>query len=392
MTLKEAETTKTVRQPIDEHDQHASRHGKAPKLERFFEAMVKADASDLHFKAGTPPHMRRNAILVKTSEPELDGDEILEMAYEIMTDKQRAYFEQHGTIDLAHELEGSDRFRLNIFRQRGDVSIAVRRVTRRIPEFEELHLPPVVGKIAERQQGLVLLAGPSGCGKSTTIASMLEHINRTRPCHIVTIEDPIEYIYEDKKALVSQRAVGIDVESFDTAMKYLMREDPDVVLSGGRRDHETFQAALRASETGHLVFGTVHASSAGQTITRILDLFPKDSRDFIRQSLAYNLQAIICQKLLPSVADDIERIPAVEILITNPSVRQLIEEERESELIDVIRSHERDGMLSFAKSLLELVQKDYVDPKVAYSIAPNPDELRMMLKGISSSHSGFLGH
>jgi len=390
--LEEAKTTKTVRQPIDEHDQHAARHGKAPKLERFFEAMVKADASDLHFKAGTPPHMRRNAILLKTSEAGMDGDEIFEMAREIMTDKQKAYFEQHGTIDLAHELEQSDRFRLNIFRQRGDVSIAVRRVTRRIPKFAELHLPDAVARIAERHQGLVLLAGPSGCGKSTTIASMLEHINRTRPCHIVTIEDPIEYIYEDKKALISQRAVGIDVESFESAMKYLMREDPDVVLIGEMRDHETFQAALRAAETGHLVFGTVHASSAGQTITRILDLFPKDSRDFIRQSLAFNLQAIICQKLLPSVADDIDRIPAVEILMTNPSVRQLIGENRESELIDVIRTHERDGMLSFTKSLLDLVQKDYVDPKVAYSMAPNADELRMALKGISSTHSGIIGH
>jgi len=308
-----------------------------------------------------------------------------------MTAKQQEYFAEHGSLDLAYEILGGDRFRINIYRQRGNVSVAVRRVTREIPNFAELHLPPSVEAIADEHQGLVLLSGPTGCGKSTTIAAMLEHINKNRPCHVVTIEDPIEYLYEDKKALIDQREIGIDVESFDAALKYLMREDPDVVLIGEMRDHETFQAALQASETGHLVFGTIHASNASQTVGRILDLFPPDARDRVRQSLADNIRAIICQKLLPCIAKGIDRIPAVEILLHNPSVSQLIEEGRESELPEIIRSHEVDGMLTFTKSLLQRIEDDLVDPKVAYEVAPNVDELKMLLKGISSSRSGLLG-
>ena len=221
---------------------------------------------------------------------------------------------------------------------------------------------------------------------------MLEHINKTRACHIVTIEDPIEYIYEDKKALVSQREIGIDVETFDLALKYLMRQDPDVILIGEMRDQETFQAALQASETGHLVLGTIHASGASQTIGRILDLFPADGRGRIRQSLAFNLRAVICQKLLPCLLKSIDRIPATEVMLVNPSIRQLIEEERDGEIIEVIRSSETSGMHGFTRSLLNLIETDQIDPKIAYENAPNVEELKMMMKGISSSRSGLLGH
>jgi twitching motility protein PilT len=376
-------------QPIDHHAVRPE--GRAPKLEPYFRALIKAGGSDLHFKAGSPPHIRVNAVLHATESDELSSEQIEQMAYELMTDEQRAFFQEHGSLDIAHELEGSDRFRLNVYRQRGTVSIAVRRVTREIPDFETLHLPPVLEQVSRQQQGLVLLAGPTGCGKSTTIASMLEYINKRRPCHVVTVEDPIEYIYDDKKAVISQREIGIDVESFESALKYLMREDPDVVLIGEMRDRETFQAALQATETGHLVFGTVHASGAAQTIGRILDLFPSDSRDLIRQSLAFNLQAVICQKLLPSVMEGLDRVPAVEILLTNPSTRQLILEGRDGELPDLIRAHERDGMQSFTMSLLHLIEKDYLDPKVAYEAAPNVDELKMLMKGITAAHAGLIG-
>ena len=220
---------------------------------------------------------------------------------------------------------------------------------------------------------------------------MLEYINRTRPCHIVTIEDPIEYIYEDKKALVSQREIGLDVETFAAALKYLMREDPDVVLIGEMRDPDTFRAALQASETGHLVFGTVHASSAPQTIERVLALFPSQERELVRQSLSFSLRAIVCQRLLPSIHEELDHVPAVEILLTNPGVRQLIEEGREMELADVIRAHEREGMQSFTMSLLALIEKDFVDPRIAYEVAPNVDELKMLMKGISASHGGLIG-
>jgi len=383
---------KPLHQPIDEHDQHPDHHGKAqPKLEKYFRAMIKAGASDLHLKPGSPPHIRIRSAIRQTQHEALSADEIVRMADELMTDKQRRFFEEHGNIDVAHELEDSDRFRINIYRQRGNVAIAVRRVSRDIPDFEALHLPPVLAEIADHNQGLVLLSGPTGSGKSTTIASMLDYINKRRACHIVTIEDPIEYLFVDGKAIVSQREIGIDCESFQMALKYLMREDPDVVLIGEMRDHETFQAALQASETGHLVFGTVHASSASQTISRILDLIGSENRDLARQSLGFNLHAIICQKLLPSIAEEIDRVPAVEILISTPSVRQLIEEGRDSELPELIRASERQGMQSFTRSLLELIQADLVDPRVAYEVAPNVDELKMLMKGITSAQSGLIG-
>jgi twitching motility protein PilT len=214
---------------------------------------------------------------------------------------------------------------------------------------------------------------------------MLDYINAHRACHIVTLEDPIEFLYEDRKALVSQREIGIDVDGFETALKYLMREDPDVVLIGEMRDRDTFQAALQAAETGHLVFGTVHASGAAQTIGRVLDLFPPDSRDLIRQSLAFNLQAVVSQKLLPSVTEGIDRIPAVEVMIMNPSVREFILKGRDTELIEVIRENQRAGMQSFTTSLLRLIENDLVDPKIAYDMAPNAEELKMRMKGISTT-------
>ncbi len=363
----------------------------APKIEKYFRAMTKLNASDLHIKPDCTPHLRSNTRIVPTQGKGLAPGQIAEMAYELMDARQRLAFDAAGSIDLAWEISGGDRFRINVFRQRGHVALAVRRVSRNIASFAELNLPPGVERIIEHHDGLVLLSGPTGSGKSTTISAMIEHINRTRQCHILTIEDPIEYLYESKKALVSQREVGIDVPDFHSALKYLMREDPDVVLIGEMRDHETFAAALQAAETGHLVLGTVHASSAAQTLTRILDLFPADSRRLVRQSLAFNLRAILCQRLLPCIAPNIHRVPAVEILLNNPSIRQLLQEERDAEIPDVIRSQERDGMQSFTRSLLQLIEKNYVDPKVAYEVAPNADELKMLLSGISSSRSGLLG-
>ncbi|MFP4106233.1 MAG: type IV pilus twitching motility protein PilT [Phycisphaerae bacterium] len=379
------------RQPIDKHDQFSAAHGQPARLEQFFAAVSKAEASDLHLKAGRPPHLRIDSRLRPTTADPLSSDEIEEMAMEIMTEEQRTFFKAHGSLDLAHEIDGGDRYRINVFRQRGQTSVAARRVTKDIPDFESLHLPPVMGQVANEHQGLILLAGPTGSGKSTTIASMLEYINSTRSCHIVTVEDPIEYLYEDKKALVNQREIGIDVEDFDDALKYLMREDPDVVLVGEMRDHETFQAALQASETGHLVFGTIHASGAATTIGRILDLFPPDARDRVRQSLAFNLKAVICQRLLPSIKEEISRVPTVEVMLMNPSVRQMIENERDAELNDIIRSNEQAGMQSFTTSLLKLIDDAMIDPKVAYEVAPNVDELKMRMKGINTSRGGLLG-
>ncbi len=373
-------------QPIDKHTSD-----KPPKMIKYFHALIKANASDLHLKAGSVPHIRVKSLIRATQADLLKPEEIAEMAYELMTPKQIDYFEEHGSIDLAYQLKDSDRFRINVFRQRGNISMAIRRVSAEIPNFKALHLPDSIERIAKVQQGLVLISGATGSGKTTTIASMIEYINNTRPCHIVTIEDPIEYIFTDKKAIISQREIGIDVDNFDLALKYLMREDPDIVLIGEMRDVETFQAALQAAETGHLVMGTVHASTAAQTVGRILDLIGPKNRDAFRQSLAHNLQAIICQKLLPSVHKGLDRVPAVEVMIASPMVRQLIEDERDGDLGDAIRASETMGMQSFTKSLLELIEQDYIDPQVAYDVAPNADELKMMLKGISTKHAGLIG-
>lgn len=364
--------------------------GPPPRLEKYFRAVAKAEASDLHLKAGKPPLIRKSSKLQAAPTEVLTSEDILAMAEELLTPEQSKFFHEHGSVDLAWELEGSDRFRINVYRQRGRVSLAARRVSKNIPNFEDLHLPPIMGEITHAQQGLVLLSGPTGCGKSTTIASMLQYVNRTRPVHIVTIEDPIEYLFEDDKALINQREIGIDVADFATALKYLLREDPDVVLIGEMRDHETFQAALQASETGHLVFGTVHASSSSQTIGRILDLFPVANHPRIRHSLAFNLQAIICQKLLPSIAKDIDRVPAVDILLTGPATRKLILEERDAELPDLIRTHEERGMKSFTRSLYELIEAEMIEPNVGYEAAPNTDELKMMMKGIKAGQAGLI--
>ncbi|MCY2927170.1 MAG: PilT/PilU family type 4a pilus ATPase [Planctomycetota bacterium] len=363
----------------------------APELKALFENMNRAKASDLHLKAGLPPHLRIQGEVHPMAAEPVTSEQIEHMAVSLMDARQTEMFATTGNVDVAYELPHGDRFRANVFRQRGTAAMAVRRVSRNIPDIESLHLPASIHAISQSAQGLILLAGPTGSGKSTTIASMIEHINKTKACHILTLEDPIEYLYESKLALVSQREIGIDVADFAMGLKYMTREDPDVVLIGEMRDHETFQAALQASETGHLVFGTIHASTAYQTIGRVLDLFPSDQRDRVRQSLSFNLRAIICQKLLPSIKPGIPRIPAVEVMISNPSVRQMIAEGRDADLLEVIVSHEVDGMQTFTKSLLDLIEGELIDPKVAYENASNVDELKMRLRGISSSRAGLRG-
>jgi len=237
---------------------------------------------------------------------------------------------------------------------------------------------------------MVLVVGPTGCGKTTTIAAMIDYINRTRSCHIVTIEDPIEYLFRDKKAIVSQREVGLDVPDFDEALRYLMREDPDVVFVGEMRDATTVTAAMRAAETGHLVFGTMHSTNAPQAIQRLLDLFPQAERDLIRQTISLAIKAIISQVLLPSIKEGVDRIPAMEVLLASPSVKKLISDGRENDLPSVIRASERDGMQDLTSNLCKLIENGYVDPKDAYKYAPNEEELKMALKGIRTTASGIL--
>ena len=380
-TAAEHRSDGTEYQPIDHHKREVHVAGKGLEIDKLFEACVKKDGSDLHLKADSPPRIRIRGEIVNGKSP-LTNDRIEALVFEIMDEDQRAYYLEHGSVDMAYDLAGSDRFRVNVFRQRGLTSVAARRVTRDIPPFEKLHLPPVIEQISNYHQGMVLLSGVTGSGKSTTIASMIDYISRRRACHIVTIEDPIEYLFEDHKAFINQREVGIDVKNFNEALKYLMREDPDVVLIGELRDQETFQAALRAAETGHLVFGTVHASTTPQTIGRVLDMFDEAERGLIRQTFAFNLLAVVSQRLLRSCDDTVGRVPAVEVMLVTPAVRKMIEEGRDTEILDVIKRGTGLGMQDFNYALRELVEAELVDHETAFAASPNPDELRMRLKGI----------
>lgn len=374
-------------QPIAKH----LASDKKPELDRYFSLAIKTEASDIHLKGESIPRIRTGGRLRFTTGESLDEKKLEEMIFEILSPEQKGFFLENGALDFAYDMGKSDRFRVNIYRQRGKVSLAARRVSSVIPAFETLNLPPIIKEIATIHQGLVLVTGVTGCGKSTTIASMLDQINHTRACHIITIEDPIEYVYVDDKALVSQREVGIDVPSYKDAMRSLMREDPDVVLIGEIRDYITLTASLQAAETGHLVFGTLHSTDAYQTITRMLDLTPQIERHMVRQALVGNLRAAVSQRLMPSIRKDIPRVPAVEILLVNPSIRKLIAEERELDISTVIKSCYAEGMIDYTESLRKLVEQEFIDLKTAYNYAPKPEELKMAMKGIRTGSTGILG-
>ncbi len=372
--------------PLKSH-RHAD---KDPAIDKYFRAAIKAEASDLHLKGGQTPKMRIQSKLKTTTGEPMSEETVEQYIYDILSKEQKEFFLENGALDFGYQVGDSDRFRVNIFRQRGSISLAARRISSQIPPFETLHLPPIVEKIAEFHEGLILVTGPTGCGKTTTIASMIDHINSTRPCHIITIEDPIEFLHRDKKAIVSQREIGIDVTTYEDALRSLMRQDPDVVLIGEVRDNTTLNAATRAAITGHLVFGTLHAASASQTIQRVLDLFPQEERDLARQTFALSIKAVISQTLLPGIKKDARRIPAIEILIANSIVKKLISDEREADLPSVIRACQNEGMQDFTESLRELVEKEWVDYKVALDYAPNREELKMAMKGIRTSAGSIL--
>ena len=359
-------------------DPHETRFGK------FLQACIKFEASDLLIKSGRTPVVRlRGALKALDTDPVTPG-EFIEIAEKILHEEQIAELKDRGSVDFAYDYDEENRFRVNLFQARGNLSIAARLITSNIRKFEDLYLPKVMADIAMQPQGIVLLAGVTGSGKSTTIASMLDYVNERKPVHIITIEDPIEYIFTDKKATIHQREIGIDVSDFKIALRALVRENPDVVLVGEMRDSETFEAALHAAETGHLVFGTIHASSASETFSRIYDLFPPAEREQVRKIMAYQMRAIVYQKLLPTLHENIARIPALEILINNAVVRKFILEGREGDLIEILRTQEAQkvGMIDFNGSLVKLVEQEYIHTRVAMDATPNADELAMRLKGI----------
>jgi twitching motility protein PilT len=365
------------------HDLGTTPGNGVQEFRKMLKATISFEASDLHIKAGTKPRIRVRGVLRSLDTATNSEPLCYQIAKDILDEDQYKHFHKHGQIDLAYDYDENRRFRVNMFMARGKPSLACRLITSDIMTFEQLHLSPILGEVALSANGLILFAGVTGSGKSTSIAAMLNYVNQRKRCHIVTIEDPIEYIFNDDKATINQREVGIDCLSFNEALRALVREDPDVVLVGEMRAHETFEAAIRAAETGHLVFGTIHASSAWQTFGRIYDLFPENERPQIRKLLAYNLRAIVYQKLLPTLREEPSRIPALEILLGTPIVTKYILEGREGELLDVIIKSHEEGMVDLNTALLRLVEQEWVSLKIALDATPKPEDLKMKIKGIA---------
>ncbi|MDG2407589.1 MAG: PilT/PilU family type 4a pilus ATPase [Pirellulales bacterium] len=362
-------------------------------IDKIFRAVVKLDGSDLHLKVGQPPYVRVAGSLRPLKHDPIGALEMQDLCYPLMDERNRGIFEAEGGADFAYmiDVDGTQwRFRVNMLTQMGHVGMVARRVNNTIPSFKGLHLPDVIEDLCQFDQGLVLVAGVTGSGKSTTIASMLNWINDHYRKHILTLEDPIEFLFHENKCLINQREIGIDVKNFDLGMKHAVREDPDVMLVGEMRDRETFQTAIHAAETGHLVFGTIHASSSASTINRILDLFPQDMHASLRSALETNLKAIVAQKLLPSISKDVSRVPAVEVLIMNSMIRKLVIEEEDEKLADAVRLGSQDRMQDFNMSLKSLIDQALVSQDVAMEVSPNKQQLKMVLKGIDVAQGGLL--
>jgi twitching motility protein PilT len=352
------------------------------EIERLMVACARNKASDLHLKVGQKPILRVNTMIHELGNRVLSQDDVKRMMYEIMSDLQRDRFETEHDLDFAYSIPGVGRYRINVFYERGAMAVAMRRVNTSIPSFKDLNLPEAMEKLCAIEQGLIIMAGPTGSGKSTTLACIIDFINTHQKLHIITVEDPIEYLFQDRKSFVNQREIGIDVPDFHQALKHVVRQDPDVILVGEMRDYLSFDAALMASETGHLVFSTIHASSAPQTIGRLLDLFPTERQPLIRQSLAFNMRAIVCQRILPSCKEGIKMVPAVEILFNNATATKLIMNAEDKKLADLIRGSKEEGMQDFNMSLVDLINRGLVSKKVALQYSPNPDQLKMNLQGI----------
>ena len=362
---------------------------KEPEANKLFRMVMKLQASDIHLKVGQPPMMRLRGDIRRTEMRPLTQEDMERLMYPLLTPKQRKILEEEGGVDFSYVVGADEcRFRVSLFKQRGRLSLVSRRVNNQIPTFEKLGLPPIIESLCKFPEGLVILAGVTGSGKSTTIASMLDFINAREPLHILTVEDPIEFVFTDKMAYINQREIGLDTRDWHKALKDAVRQDPDVILIGELRDIETFEAAVHAAETGHLVFGTIHASSAATTINRIMDLFPPDKHPAIRQALANNLKAVVAQKLVKGLKAP--RVPINEVMIVNSMIRKLIGESMDSKLSDAIRIGIQEGMIDFTENLKMLCDRGDIDKATALEFSPNPDQLKMILKGIKVATPGIL--
>ncbi len=362
-----------------------------PSLHDILSYAVEHGASDVHLAVGSPPACRVDGEMRAFSETPLKMEHTDKFLEEIFKPHQRAHFDETGDADVALSVPGLGRFRVNVLKQRGSIGIIMRHVKGKILKFEELNLPAGLEHVVTMRRGLILVTGTTGSGKSTTLASIIDRINRTRRDHIITLEDPIEFLHQNKKSVVTQREIGIDTKDFKTALRAAMREDPDVILIGEMRDQETFSAAMSASETGHLVFSTLHTTNCMLTMDRILDMFPAVEHNQIRSQLALQLKGTVAQRLVPS-KDGNGRVPAVEIMYVNPAIAQLIRDGLNKQIPTAIMGGREAGMQTFNMSLVELVKKDLVTLEEAIKNSDNSDELEMNLKGIylSSSRGGIL--
>ncbi len=346
-------------------------------LRQLLEEMVKANASDLHLTVGSPPVIRVDGKLLKMDHDPLTPETTKKLAYSIMSEKQRLKFENNSELDLSFGIENMSRFRGNVFVQRGNVAVALRRIPYEVMSFEDLGLPKVIADLAKLQRGLILVTGPTGSGKSTTLAAIIDKINRESQCHIITVEDPIEYLHRHQQSIINQREVHSDTNSFASALKYALREDPDVVLIGEMRDLETIESALTISETGHLVFATLHTNSTAESINRIIDAFPTNQQDQVRVSLSFCLQAIVSQSLLPKIPDG--RVMALEIMTVTPAIRALIRDDKVHQIYSMIQSGQKYGMKTMNQSLAEHYNTGKISINDAMSYSSNIQELNEML-------------
>ncbi len=352
----------------------------AHSVHDFLRYVVDRKASDLHLKAGAPPGIRINGKLTKTDFPAMTAGDCERAALELMDEDQARRFKDGGEIDFAYSEAGLGRFRVNAFRQRGSVALAARRVLPGSPAFETLGLPPAVRTLAEEHRGLLLVTGPTSSGKTTTTAAVINHINATRPCHILTIEDPIEILHPDRAAIVNQREIGQDTEDFAKALRAAMRQDPDVIFVGEIRDQETVKAGLQAAETGHLVISTLHTTDVTETVNRIIDFFPPHQQKQIRVAIAGSLKGIVSQRLLAR-KDGRGRIPAVEVLVCNGRIRDLILNPEQTHMIhDIVQESGFYGMQTFDQALLALYRSGLVELDEAMTAATNPHDFQIALR------------
>ena len=351
-------------------------------LRALLDEMFERDASDLHITAGDRPKLRVDGDIVNaTLDQVLTPRDTLQLAYSVLTENQKKRFEMEDELDFSFGIANLSRFRGNVFKQRGCVSMVIRRIPFEIKTFEELQLPPVIAGFAERPRGLVLVTGPTGSGKSTTLASVIDKINTDRRGHIITVEDPIEFIHRHRNCIINQREVGADTKSFATALKYALREDPDVILVGEMRDLETVQAALTIAETGHLVLATLHTNSAAEAINRIIDVFPSHQQSQVRAQLSFVLEGIVTQVLLPKIAGR-GRAMAAEVLVVTPAIRALIRDDKVHQIYSLMQSGKKFGMQTMNDALYQLYVNRVVSADECMRSSGNPNEfLRMIGKG-----------